>query len=57
MTIRKALIFYLSMVMLLVVAAWALALLYDWQSGMVLMTVVLIEHVWRVVKRIRQSKP
>ena len=57
MTVRKALIFYLSMVALLVAVAWALALYYDWRAGMTLLTVTLLEHVWRVVKRIRQNKP
>lgn len=57
MTVRRALIIYISIVVVAIAAAWALAYWYDWQSGMILMTVVLIEHAWRVVKRIRQNKP
>lgn len=57
LTVRKALIIYISIVVVAIAAAWALAYWYDWQSGMILLTVVLIEHAWRIVKHIRQNKP
>lgn len=56
MTIRKAIIFYLSTVIVLLAAGWGVALWYDWRAGMIVMTVVLLEHVWRVVKSIRQNR-
>lgn len=54
MTIRRALIFYLGIITIAIVGAWALAFLYDWQAGMILLTVVLLEHAWRWVKIIRR---
>ncbi len=56
LTIRKALIFYGASVVFLLAAAWCLALFYDWQSGMILLTVVLLEHAWRVVRMIMRNK-
>lgn len=54
-TVRRALIIYISIVVAAIAAAWAIAYWYDWQAGMILLTVVLIEHAWRVVKRIGQN--
>jgi hypothetical protein len=55
MTVRKALIFYLSVVAVTIGAAWAWAFWSDWRIGMVVMTMLVIEHVWRVVKMIRRN--
>lgn len=55
MTVRKALIFYLSVLAIAIVGAWLLAVYYDWRGGMALLTVVLIEHAWRVVNMILRN--
>lgn len=56
MTIRKALIFYLSMVALAIGVAWAFAYYSEWWIGMILLTMLVFEHVWRYVKVITRNK-
>jgi hypothetical protein len=55
-TIRKALIFYLSMVALAIGVAWAFAYYSEWWIGMILLTMLVFEHVWRYVKVITRNK-
>jgi len=56
MTIRKALAFYLSMLVLAIAVAWAIAYFYAWWAGMALLTLLVLEHAWRVVRRIVRNK-
>jgi positive regulator of sigma E activity len=56
MTIRTALIFYISVLVIAIAGAWALAYYSEWWVGMALLTILVLEHAWRVVKRIRKNQ-
>jgi len=56
-TIRRALLFYLSTIALAIGVAWLIGYVIAWWAGMAVLTVLVLEHAWRVVKRIRQNKP
>jgi dolichyl-phosphate-mannose--protein O-mannosyl transferase len=57
MTIRTALIFYVSTIVLAIAVAWFIGYAIAWWAGMAVLTVLVLEHAWRVVKRIRQNQP
>ena len=57
MTIRQALASYLGIVLLAIAGAWVVGYFVEWWAGMMLLTVLVLEHAWRVVKRIRQNTP
>ena len=57
MTVRKALAFYLSVVTIAIVGSWIVGYFGAWWVGMALLTLLVLEHVWRYVKIIVKNKP
>jgi len=55
MTIRKALIFYGVSLLVALLVAWALAYFVAWWDGMVLMTVIVLDHARHEFKIIRRG--
>jgi hypothetical protein len=58
MKVRAAIVFYVLALLFMLAVPWAIALYSDdWRAGMALMTVFLIQHAWREVRRMLRNKP
>ena len=55
MTIRKALIFYSVSLLFALLVAWTIAYFAAWWAGMVIMTVIVLDHARHEFKIIRRG--
>ena len=51
MTLKRAVPFYLAVVIIAIIASWLLAYFVAWWAGMGILTIVLLDHMRYTVKQ------